>query len=170
MGYSLTGGRAEREGACLWEPGGKSRGAKSLRPDLRTANSEGGRTSYWQGPEQTRQRTARTVFQALRGSPTFCVSRSKARSQVIWPRGICRPAPKDTPLPAQPCCTISHVPGYYACHLQSDSCLNDEIRGNQSVSIRAAIAALRLPASIACIYKEAQLLTRYPEQLVRTAR
>ena len=84
------------------EPGGESRGAKSLRPDLRMANSEGGRTSYWQGPEQTRQRTARTVFQALRGSPTLCVSRSKARPQVIWSREICCPAPQDTPLPFRP--------------------------------------------------------------------
>ena len=81
----------------LSDPGGKSCGGQSLRSDLRTGNCEGGRTSYWQGPEQTRHRTARTVFQALRGSPAFCVTRSKARPQVIGPRMICRPGPKARP-------------------------------------------------------------------------
>ena len=85
--------RADREGVGAWHLGSKSRGAKSLRPDLRMANSEDGRTSYWQGPEQTRQSTARTVFQALRGSPALCVSCSKARPQVIWPHEICRRLP-----------------------------------------------------------------------------
>ena len=61
-------------------------GDKSLRPALRTTSSDGGRTSYWQGPEQTRQKAARTVFQALRGSPAICASRSKARPQAICPR------------------------------------------------------------------------------------
>ena len=94
--------REGREAVRPLKPDGESRGAKSLRPDLRMANSEGGRTSYWQGPEQTRQRTARTVFRALRGSPTFCVSHSKARPQVIWPHGIRRPVPKAGPPPSLP--------------------------------------------------------------------
>ena len=91
LGCGLGPGR-EGSGRAL-EPGGSSRGAKSLRPDLRTANSEDGRTSYWQGLEQTRQKTARTVFQALRGSPCICVTCSKVRSQAIRPHGIGRPAP-----------------------------------------------------------------------------
>ncbi len=88
-------GRAGLRGNGRTRPasGGRSRGDKSLRPDLRTTNYEGGRTSYWQGPEQTRQKAARTVFRALRGSPAFCVSRSKARPQVICPHEICRRMP-----------------------------------------------------------------------------
>ncbi len=48
MGWlgGVAKGRDEGEAACPWEPGGSSRGAKSLRPDLRTGNSEGRRTSY----------------------------------------------------------------------------------------------------------------------------
>ena len=102
MGILWAKVRAEGKRRVLGSRAANPAGAKSLRPDLRMANSEDGRTPYWQGPEQTRHRTARTVFRALRGSPDFCVSRSKARPQVIWSREICCPAPQDTPLPFSP--------------------------------------------------------------------
>ena len=91
----------EGSGRAL-EPGGSSRGAKSLRPDLRTANSEDGRTSYWQGLEQTRQNAARTVFQALRGSPIICVTRSKTSLKRCGPTGFSVPPRKALPLPSHP--------------------------------------------------------------------
>ena len=78
--------RGKRRGPGGWtEP---LAGRYSLRPDLRTGNSDGGRTSYWQGPGQTRQKTARTVSRALRGSPSICVTRSKVRPQANWRHGI----------------------------------------------------------------------------------
>ena len=60
----------------LLKPGGGSRGGKHLRPGLRTAYAEGGRTS--QGPEHCPSRPLASLFRALpiRGSPAFEVSRS----------------------------------------------------------------------------------------------
>ena len=93
-GEGAPGG--EESGGALGGMGRTSRGTKSLRPDLRTDNSDEGRTSYWQSPGQTRQNTARTVSRALRGSPSICVTRSKVRPQAIWSHEMCGPSPQGT--------------------------------------------------------------------------
>ena len=82
--FFFFGGRSGLvQGRDFRGAGSKESGAKSHRPDLRTGNSDGGRISYLQGPGQTRQRTARTVSRALRGSPSICVTRSKVRPQAV---------------------------------------------------------------------------------------
>ena len=96
-------GREEMGWAGAWGQSCKSRGGISLRPGLKTGNCDGVRTSYWQGPEQTRQKTARTVSRALRGSPSICVTRSKVRPQAISPRKGFRPPARPPPFPSHPC-------------------------------------------------------------------
>ena len=85
-----SGGTAEGP----WGRGANGSGAVSLRPSLRTGNSEVGETFDSQDPGQTRLRTAQTVPRVLPGFVLFCVTRSKAWPQAI-PRPIrLRPSPK----------------------------------------------------------------------------